>query len=155
MTVAAIAIGSNLGDRDANLRQAVAGLKRLGEVKAVSSFYETEPVGYTEQPLFLNAAALVETELEPLPLLNALLEIERAAGRDRAISPPKGPRTLDLELLLYGDCVISTATLSVPHPEMHARRFVLEPLAEIAPAWLHPVLGKTVRELLREDSVCG
>lgn len=149
MTLAAIALGSNLGDRDANLRLAVAGLRRLGAVTAVSSFYETEPVGYTDQPLFLNAAALLETELEPLPLLNALLEIERGAGRDRAISPPQGPRTLDLDLLLYGECVISTATLRVPHPEMHVRRFVLEPLAEIAPLMMHPGLGKSVVVLLR------
>ena len=149
VTLAAIALGSNVGDREANFRQAIAGLKGLGEVKAVSSFYETDPVGYTDQPKFLNAAALLETELEPLPLLHALLEIERAAGRDRSIAPPKGPRTLDLDLLLYGDCVVSGPELTLPHPEMHLRRFVLEPLAQIAPRFVHPLLGKSVAELLQ------
>jgi 2-amino-4-hydroxy-6-hydroxymethyldihydropteridine diphosphokinase len=148
VTLAAIALGSNVGDREANFRQAVAGLKRLGEVKAVSSFYETDPVGYTDQPKFLNAAALLETELEPLPLLHALIEIERAAGRDRSIAPPKGPRTLDLDLLLYGDCVLSGPELTLPHPEMHTRRFVLEPLAEIAPRFVHPAQNKTIIQLL-------
>ena len=150
MTLAAIALGSNVGDREANFRQAVAGLKRLGEVKAVSSFYETDPVGYTDQPKFLNAAALLETELEPLPLLHALLEIERAAGRDRSTAPPKGPRTLDLDLLLYGDCVLSDPELTLPHPEMHLRRFVLEPLAEIEPGMRHPILQQSIAALLHD-----
>ena len=150
VTLAAIALGSNVGDREANFRQAIASLKGLGEVKAVSSFYETDPVGYTDQPKFLNAAALLETELEPLPLLHALLEIERAAGRDRSTAPPKGPRTLDLDLLLYGDCVLSGPELTLPHPEMHMRRFVLEPLAEIAPLMRHPVLQQSIAALIHD-----
>jgi 2-amino-4-hydroxy-6-hydroxymethyldihydropteridine diphosphokinase len=156
-TLAAIALGSNLeskfGDREANLREAVRRVESLGEVRAVSSFYDTEPVGYLEQPRFLNAALLLETELEPRALMRELLSIERAMGRERAGAVAKGaickgPRMIDLDLLLYGDWVLWSEELTLPHPEMQGRRFVLEPLAEIAPEWVHPVLGVTVRELL-------
>jgi 2-amino-4-hydroxy-6-hydroxymethyldihydropteridine diphosphokinase len=150
--VAAIAMGSNLdsqwGDREANLREAIARGARLGEVRAVSSFYDTAPVGYTEQPRFLNGAMLLETELEPLDLMRALLAIEREMGRDRAASPAKGPRVIDLDLLLMGDVVMATDELTLPHPAMAERRFVLEPLAEIAPAMVDPMSGRTVREML-------
>ena len=149
MTLAAIALGSNIGDREATLRTAITALRELGTVKAVSRFHETDPVGDTDQPKFINAAALLETELDPLPLLHALLEIERANGRDRSIGPPKGPRTLDLDLLLYGDAILDSPELTLPHPEMHTRRFVLEPLAEIAPLIEHPILHQPVAVLLR------
>ena len=157
--LAAIALGSNLashwGDRAANLHQAVKRVEPLGAVRAVSSFYDTEPVGFTEQPDFLNAAMLLETELEPVELMRALLAIERAMGRDRTAVAAKGPRVIDLDLLLMDDVVLASARgrndqteLTLPHPAMAQRRFVLEPLAEIAPNFVDPVSGRTVAELL-------
>jgi 2-amino-4-hydroxy-6-hydroxymethyldihydropteridine diphosphokinase len=162
--LAAIALGSNLashwGDRAANLREAVKRVEPLGAVRAVSSFYDTEPVGFTEQPDFLNAAMLLETELEPVELMRALLAIERAMGRDRTAVAAKGPRVIDLDLLLMDDVVLASARgrsargrsaqteLTLPHPAMAQRRFVLEPLAEIAPNFVDPVSGRTVAELL-------
>ncbi|HXC96780.1 MAG TPA: 2-amino-4-hydroxy-6-hydroxymethyldihydropteridine diphosphokinase [Edaphobacter sp.] len=149
---AAIALGSNLdsgfGDRAANLREAVRRLEGLGTVKAISSFFDTEPVGLIEQPRFINAALLLETTLGPVELMRGLLETERTMGRDRTATAMKGPRVIDLDLLLYGDWVLWSDELILPHPAMGERRFVLEPLAEIAPQWVHPVLGITVRELL-------
>ena len=150
--LAAIALGSNLeskfGDREANLREAVRRIEALGGVRAVSSFYDTEPVGNVAQPRFLNAALLVETELKPEALMRELLGVERSMGRERVGAVAKGPRVIDLDLLLYGDWVLWSEELMLPHPAMAERRFVLEPLAEIAPAWVHPVLGVTVRGLL-------
>ena len=148
----AIALGSNLaspfGDRAANLWEAVERVRELGAVKAVSSSYETEPVGYLDQPRFLNAALLLETSLEPAELMRALLEVEQTMGRERVGAIAKGPRVIDLDMLLYGQVVMNTTELTLPHPEMMERRFVLEPLAEIAPGMVHPVLGLTVREML-------
>jgi len=150
--VAAIALGSNLpsawGDREATLREAAERVGRLGQVLRLSSFYDTAPVGYTEQPRFLNAAMLIETGLEPLDLMRELLAIERAMGRDRSIVPAKGPRVIDLDLLLMGDAAIATDELTLPHPAMAERRFVLEPLAEVAPGMTDPVSGRTVAEML-------
>jgi 2-amino-4-hydroxy-6-hydroxymethyldihydropteridine diphosphokinase len=150
--LAAIALGSNLesrfGDREANLREAVRRTGALGEVRAVSSFYDTEPVGYLEQPRFLNGALLLETDLDPRTLMRELLAVERAMGRERLGAIAKGPRVIDLDLLLFGDWVLWAEELILPHPRMEEREFVLEPLVEIAPEWVHPVLGVTVRELL-------
>jgi len=146
-----LSLGSNLGDRAANLRAAMDRLARVGKVAAVSSFYETEPVEVTDQPWFLNCAVKLETEKMPKQLLTALLDIERQMGRRR--DRKKGPRVIDLDILLFGSSVIQTKGLTVPHPAMHKRRFVLEPLAEIAPDARHPVLKQTIREL--RDAVSG
>ena len=153
LNVAAIALGSNLdslaGDRAANLRLALDHLAKLGKVTAVSSFYDTAPVGYLDQPRFLNGAALLETELAPLDLLEGLLAIEKTMGRDRSATVAKGPRVIDLDLLLFGQTMMQTETLTLPHPAMWERRFVLDPLAEIAPDMVDPVTGRTVDEMLR------
>jgi 2-amino-4-hydroxy-6-hydroxymethyldihydropteridine diphosphokinase len=150
--LAAIALGSNLssvwGDREATLREAIARMDAVGRVVRVSSFYDTDPVGYVDQPRFLNGAMLVETELGPVELLRALMAIEKGMGRDRAAVVAKGPRVVDLDLLLFDDVVMETAELTLPHPELAERRFVLEPLADIAPGMGHPVGGLTVREML-------
>jgi len=146
-TLAAVGIGTNLGDRAAVVRFAVDRLRRLGNVRA-SGVYETEPVGPIGQGRYLNAAAVLETGLGARALLGALLEIEREAGRDRRVEARWGPRVLDLDLLLFGDAVIDEAGLVVPHARMHERRFVLEPLSEVGGELVHPVLGETVGVLL-------
>ena len=153
--LAAIALGSNLnsqfGDPAANLREAVLRLGKLGTVRALSSFFATAPVGYVDQPNFTNAAALLETELEPLELMTALLAIERAMGRDRSAAvPAKGPRIIDLDLLLVDDVVLNTSELTLPHPAMAERLFVLAPLAEVAPGMVDPRTSRTVAEMLAQ-----
>jgi len=148
--VAYLGLGSNLGDRRAHLEAALAQLEQLGTVQARSSFYETEPVEMPGAGWFLNCAVALETELMPKQLMARLLEIERGLGRKRArqaAGSTRQPRTIDLDLLLFGNSVIETAGLTVPHPAMHTRRFVLEPLAEIAADARHPVFKRSVREL--------
>jgi 2-amino-4-hydroxy-6-hydroxymethyldihydropteridine diphosphokinase len=146
--IAYLSLGSNVGDRAGQLCDAIARLGAAGRVTAVSSFYETEPVEFTDQPWFLNCAAALETSLAPPQLMAALLRIEQEMGRRRM--QKKGPRTIDIDILLYDDAIVDSLELKIPHPAMHERRFVLEPLAEIA-AWArHPVLKRTVREMLAD-----
>jgi 2-amino-4-hydroxy-6-hydroxymethyldihydropteridine diphosphokinase len=149
-TVAAyIAMGSNLGDRAGAIDAALKSLDAHGAiaVTAVSSIIETEPVGRARQGRFLNAVAEIETAQEPRRLLEVCLGIEASCGRDRRHEQRWGPRPLDLDLLLYGSRVIDEPGLTVPHPRLHERAFVLRPLAEIAPALVHPVLGETIAKL--------
>ena len=151
MTRAYIALGSNLGDREATIRGALDALadEPAIEVVAVSSLVDTEPVGIVDQPRFLNGAAALETELSAQDLLALLLDVERRFGRRREGVPAQGPRTLDLDLLLYGDEEIDEPGLRVPHPRLHERAFVLGPLAEVAPGLEVPGKGKVQTLLAR------
>jgi len=148
-----LSLGSNLGDRRANLRNAIGKLLNLGNLLAVSSFYETEPVEFTEQAWFLNCAVALQTELEAEDFLKEIMAIEREMGRQR--TQPKGPRTIDIDILLFGKAVLRTPRLTIPHPAMQQRRFVLEPLTEIAPDIRHPVSKKNMRELLNSLPLDG
>jgi 2-amino-4-hydroxy-6-hydroxymethyldihydropteridine diphosphokinase len=142
-----LSLGSNLGDREKYLREAISRLGELGVIRQVSAFYETQPVEVQgEQPWFLNCALAMETELTLLVFLSQVLAVEQFMGRIRR--EPKGPRTIDIDIVFFANDVLDTPELTVPHPAMHQRRFVLEPLAEIAPALVHPVLQRTVRDLL-------
>jgi 2-amino-4-hydroxy-6-hydroxymethyldihydropteridine diphosphokinase len=142
-----LSLGSNLGNREAQLRDAIVRLGQLGMVKLVSSLYETEPVEVeSEQTWFLNCAVAMETELMPLRFLTSMLAVEQSMGRTR--TEPRGPRTIDIDIVFFGNDVLDTQELTVPHPAMQQRRFVLEPLAEIAPDIMHPVLHQTIRDLL-------
>jgi 2-amino-4-hydroxy-6-hydroxymethyldihydropteridine diphosphokinase len=145
-TPVAIALGSNLGHRDRNLNEAAHRVAVFLHNLRLSSFHDTEPVGVAAQPRFLNAAATGETHLDARDLLNRLLAVETALGRERPY--PGAPRTVDLDLVLYDGAVIDEPGLIVPHPRFRARRFVLAPLAEVAADWTDPVTGKTVRALL-------
>ena len=142
-----LSLGSNVGDREANLREAIKKLDDLGKVTRSSHFYETAPMEITRQPWFINCAVEVETALMPRQLLSALLRIERAMGRRRSAANAKGPRTIDIDILLFGNTVMQTAVLTLPHPAMHQRRFVLAPLAEIAADAIHPVFKRSIRDL--------
>ncbi len=154
MTRAFVGLGSNLGDREATILRALGSLREEPEIDVVhvSSLRDTEPVGYLDQPRFLNGAVELETGLSARALLGALLELERAFGRDRSTAPPRGPRTLDLDLLLYGDATIDEPLLKVPHPRLHERRFVLEPLAELDPDLEVPGQGSVQALLSKLDS---
>ncbi len=144
-----IALGANEGDRELNLLRGVAELGKLPETRitALSRFYDTEPVGTVPQGNFLNAVARLETALSPRRLLDELQRIETAVFRRRR-EVPGGPRPMDLDILFYGDLVVNEADLVIPHPRLHERRFVLAPLAEITPGFVHPLLHRSTAELL-------
>jgi 2-amino-4-hydroxy-6-hydroxymethyldihydropteridine diphosphokinase len=150
LNLAYLSLGSNVGDREANLRDALARLSAIGRLVAVSSLYETEPVEFTRQPWFVNCAVALETSKTPTQLMPAILRIEEEMGRQRL--QKKGPRSIDIDILMFligeiEDAIRDSKELTIPHPAMHLRRFVLEPLAEIAPDLLHPILKKRISEL--------
>jgi len=146
MHVAYLLLGSNQGDRPSLLEQAIAALGGIGEVQARSGLYETAAWGLTDQPAFLNQAICLNTRLKPLELLEAILDIEKELGRERIVR--YGPRTIDIDILLFDQVMLEEEKLSIPHPELPNRRFALMPLAEIADQILHPGLNRTVGDLL-------
>jgi 2-amino-4-hydroxy-6-hydroxymethyldihydropteridine diphosphokinase len=141
-----LGLGSNLGDRAANLRAALRALRDVVELRAVSRVYETEPVGNPDQPDFWNLVVEVDTKLDAVSLLAALKGIERALGRVPAFR--NAPRTIDIDILAYGPLVVKTRELEIPHPRLHERTFVLYPLAEVAPDFRHPASGKSISEMM-------
>ena len=146
MNPVCIGLGSNLGDREANLHTALKNMRAIINCDAVSDIFETEPVGDVEQNRFLNMAVQGTTSLDPASLLAALQQVENDMGRRRILD--KGPRIIDLDILLYSSTILRTKDLTVPHPELHRRAFVLMPLAQVAADWMHPKLGTTIQELL-------
>lgn len=143
-----LGLGSNLGNRIKNLGIAIEEISQIAEVSKKSSIYETQPVGLKDQPDFLNMAIEIKTDKSPKELLIKLLEIEHKMGRVREIE--NGPRKIDIDILLYGDQVINEKNIQIPHPKMHEREFVLEPLEEIAPTIKHPIMKMTIKQLLNE-----
>lgn len=148
-----LALGSNLGNRLANLKEAIASLPPQMEVKAKSDVYETSPWGYKDQAMFLNQVVRAETYLKPEPLLRHLKRLEVALGRKPTFE--NGPRLIDIDILFYDDLVLYSPTLTIPHPSMHERGFVLVPMMDIAPDFEHPVKKKTIRELALFADVNG
>lgn len=148
-----LALGSNLGDRLANLKQAIDSLTPQMEVKAKSSVYETPPWGYEAQPNFLNQVVKAKTYLDPEPLLKHLKRLEVALGRQASF--PNGPRLIDIDILFYDDLILNTSSLVIPHPRLHERGFVLLPLMELSPDLVHPLNKKRVREMAAASDVGG
>jgi 2-amino-4-hydroxy-6-hydroxymethyldihydropteridine diphosphokinase len=148
-----LALGSNLNDRHENLRQAVAALSPQIDIKAKSHIYETDPWGYEDQPKFLNMAVRGQTYLEPEPLLKHLKRLETALGRQ--ITFANGPRSIDIDILFFDDQILETPLLTLPHPRLHERGFVLLPLMDLAPDLVHPLLKKSIQELTASSSLDG
>lgn len=154
--IAYLSTGSNLGDKLANCRSGLAALGREKGVRlvSVSHFYLTEPMEYSEQPWFVNAAACIRTDLDPFDLLSLLKSLEQQAGRVTG-GIRFGPRVLDFDIIFYNDAVVETPRLVLPHPRLHEREFVLRPICDLAPDWTHPILGRTASELLAALSPDG
>jgi len=148
-----LALGTNLGDRMDNLRRAIAALSPSVKVTALSPVYETPPWGYADQPAFLNMALAGKTDLEPLALITFLKKLETELGREKTFR--NGPRLIDMDILFYDDLVFNQDDLVIPHPRLHERAFVLVPLNDIAPDLMHPVLKRTIRDLLKEVDTKG
>ena len=148
-----LALGSNLGDRQENLKQAVASLPPQMDVKAKSHVYETPPWGFEDQPRFLNPVVKAQTYLQPEPLLKHIKRLEVALGRKATFR--NGPREIDIDILMYDDIILNTPILTLPHPHMHERGFVLLPMMDIAPDLVHPLTGKSVREMLISCNLGG
>jgi len=153
MTAVYLGLGTNIGDRCENIGKALRMLSELVVLECVSSLYETEPIGYKDQPPFINAVCRVDTELKPHLLLDEIKTIESGMGRKPSLR--NAPRVIDIDILLFNSLVINTEKLIIPHPRLHERAFVLVPLAEIAPCIIHPVLMKTVRTLLKSIDDSG
>jgi len=145
MTVVFLGLGSNIGEKEDNIRKALRLLSEVGQVKKTSSLYLTEPVGIAEQDWFLNCAVQIETDMGPQKLLPALKTIERKLGRIKTVK--NGPRTIDIDILFYGDRIVKTKHLVIPHPLLQHRLFVLQPMMDLAPSYVHPLLKKSIQDL--------
>jgi len=145
MPMVFLGLGSNIGDKEEHIRKALTSLSNICNVRRTSNLYLTEPVGYTEQDWFLNCVVEVETDVDPKKLLSSIKSIERKLGRKKTVK--NGPRIIDIDILFYGVCVVNSKNLVIPHPLLQERLFVLQPMMDLNPGFVHPVLKKTIYEL--------